>query len=383
MSVLPDDVDRSLTMKPLAMKRELADFAVSALSRAGFSGRGATLRVIGEDLQWVARVEKVSHVDQVNIEIGIVFQSSPLAGRRDCRVLWSLSDFIGVESDDLARALLPKADYSLAEGESLVRDAIAHLADFVHAHTTLAQVASAYAEGQFAKAFMFEDARELLESVRTEAGLRPGVAELIDLGPMPTDAEAVADPARADRWEQLLSELTAAGDVTDAEAAALLRLFPRDDGDSFGLAWGLVHLIESAPSWPLIGALAAATGPWSRVLRQRASLSDLRAAVVLVADLLVRGDYATVERMTDGRRLSGADLERAVREYGRTLAPLPQEALTSLDVDEVLGSEPARYAVVIDLWTQEEGRSDLSLELELEERSNGAYDVSIQDLHVL
>lgn len=101
--------------------------------------------------------------------------------------------------------------------------------------------------------------------------VRPSVRELIQLGPLPTDAESEEHPVRAGRWEQLVGELFSAGDVTDAEAAELLRLFPRDDTDSYGVAWTLVHVVESAPSWPLSEAIAGASGPWSELLKQRAS----------------------------------------------------------------------------------------------------------------
>lgn len=47
------------------------------------------------------------------------------------------------------------------------------------------------------------------------------------------------------------------------------------------------------------------------------------------------------------------------------------------------GSEPQAYSVVAPLWTQEEGRSDLSLELTLVDRFSGAYDVEVDSLHVL
>ncbi len=45
--------------------------------------------------------------------------------------------------------------------------------------------------------------------------------------PLPTDGELEAQPARAGRWVQLVGELFSAADVTDAEAAELVRLFPR------------------------------------------------------------------------------------------------------------------------------------------------------------
>ena len=145
------------------MKQELAAFAVTTLRSEGFSGRGVTLRVIGEGLQWVARVEKVGHVDQVNVEVGIVFHSRPLMKRNDCRVLWSLPDFVGVESDEVARALLPPPHHTFEERKELVGEAIIVMSRFVHAHLNIDQIKEAYADGQLAKAFVFKDARELLE----------------------------------------------------------------------------------------------------------------------------------------------------------------------------------------------------------------------------
>ena len=82
--------------------------------------------------------------------------------------------------------------------------------------------------------------------------------------------------------------------------------------------------------------------------------------------------------MTRGRRLSTEDLQRAVDDYGRVLVPLPPESLENLDVVQVRDADPSTFSVVIDLWTREEGRSDLTLELELVDRFNGAYDMSIQ-----
>lgn len=146
------------------MKDELARFALKRLRERGFSGRGATLRVIGSDLQWVAQVEKVGHVDQVNVELGIVFATEPPGNRVQCRVLWSLANVPGVESDDVARAFMPTAGYSLEEREGLVGDALDTAAEFVQAHLSRDDLATAYREGNFGRAFVFKEAKDLLEA---------------------------------------------------------------------------------------------------------------------------------------------------------------------------------------------------------------------------
>lgn len=68
----------------------------------------------------------------------------------------------------------------------------------------------------------------------------------------------------------LLSDVVREGAVTVAEAASLACLFPEDDSDCYGVVWTLVHLVESAPGWPVDGALDEIDGPWAEVLRQRA-----------------------------------------------------------------------------------------------------------------
>jgi hypothetical protein len=42
------------------------------------------------------------------------------------------------------------------------------------------------------------------------------------------------------------------------------------DDDCFGLAWTLLHLIESTPGWPLPAALPDLRNEWVRRLRERA-----------------------------------------------------------------------------------------------------------------
>jgi hypothetical protein len=111
--------------------------------------------------------------------------------------------------------------------------------------------------------------------------------------------------------------------------------------------------------------------------------SAFTTAVRIAVDLLVRGEYAVIESMTHGHRLSATELRRAVEDYGRHLVLPPEDEWTHLDVVGITGSEPAAYHVVVDLWTAEEGRSDLSLELQLEERYPGAYEVEVLGIHVL
>ncbi len=55
--------------------------------------------------------------------------------------------------------------------------------------------------------------------------------------------------------------------VTDEEAVALATLFGPDG--CYGLAWFVLHLIETAPGWPLEDASKNSHPRWRAVLRQR------------------------------------------------------------------------------------------------------------------
>jgi hypothetical protein len=100
----------------------------------------------------------------------------------------------------------------------------------------------------------------------------------------------------------------------------------------------------------------------------------------LVRDL-ADGRFAAIE--TDGRagRLTAAELSSAVRVYGRTLLPLPEQAVQLIEVypSDV---EPRACSLDVPLWTVEEGRSDLTLSL-MAIRDGDKYRLRISDLHVL
>ncbi len=101
-----------------------------------------------------------------------------------------------------------------------------------------------------------------------------------------------------------------------------------------------------------------------------------------VVHLLVAANYEQLEELTSGTRLTAADMARVIREYGRVLIAPPEHAYEDLDVVQVRNASPARWSVRMSLWTVEEGRSDLSLELTIIECPTG-YAVELDDIHVL
>jgi hypothetical protein len=106
------------------------------------------------------------------------------------------------------------------------------------------------------------------------------------------------------------------------------------------------------------------------------------AIVKSVVDLLVAGKYEQLEKLTAGTRLNADDMAGAVREYGRVLVAPPEHTYEGLDVVQVRNASSPRWSVRMSLWTAEEGRSDLSLELTVMEIGRG-YAVEVDDIHVL
>jgi len=100
--------------------------------------------------------------------------------------------------------------------------------------------------------------------------IRPEVQLLVGMGPMlDEDSE---DLVWFEQFQQVVEKISAP--VTDDEATMLLNIFGPDG--CFGLAWAVVHLIETAPGWPIVDALISATGIWADELRDRCRRSGLR-----------------------------------------------------------------------------------------------------------
>jgi len=70
-----------------------------------------------------------------------------------------------------------------------------------------------------------------------------------------------------EHWQKLFEDILPP--ISPEEAASLATLFPSTDDDCFGLAWSLLHLIESCPEWPIQEVLENGSGPWIDRLRRR------------------------------------------------------------------------------------------------------------------
>lgn len=98
---------------------------------------------------------------------------------------------------------------------------------------------------------------------------------------------------------------------------------------------------------------------------------------------LVSGDYTAIERRSRGVRLKADDLREAVETYGRTLRALPESAYPEIDAIKVNRAGPPTWSITVPLWSEEEGRSDLTLECSVIDRGVQELDIEIDNLHVL
>ncbi len=97
--------------------------------------------------------------------------------------------------------------------------------------------------------------------------MRKEVEKLLSLGAFPAEAATTADQVKL--VEQAVAAIHAP--VTDDEAVELVKLFGPDT--YFGLAWTLLHLVETAPSWPIESCLPSSSQlEWIVFMRQRAKL---------------------------------------------------------------------------------------------------------------
>ena len=108
-----------------------------------------------------------------------------------------------------------------------------------------------------------------------------------------------------------------------------------------------------------------------------------RLTVEHISKLLEQEQYAELEVISRGIRLSAKKMQTAIETYGRKLVPLPEGAYQDSDIIEVLGTDPKKWSVNVALYMESEGRSDLLLSLTFFESSTRFYKIEIDDIQVL
>jgi hypothetical protein len=107
---------------------------------------------------------------------------------------------------------------------------------------------------------------------------------------------------------------------------------------------------------------------------------ELASAIEALVGDLAAGRFDAVENSGRAGRLTADDLSRGLAEYGRTLVSLPPDWQRFAERYDVRSTDIV--AIDVTLWTAEEGRSDLTLQIEAR-RDGEDWSLAISDLRVL
>jgi hypothetical protein len=108
----------------------------------------------------------------------------------------------------------------------------------------------------------------------------------------------------------------------------------------------------------------------------------LRATIFEIAGQLARGEYGALVQQCARSRLTSEDMRNVIHDYGRKLVCPPGNAYDDLDAVPVKNAALPTWSVRAPMWTEEEGRSDLTLDLTITVGSDKPV-VEFDDLHVL
>lgn len=94
--------------------------------------------------------------------------------------------------------------------------------------------------------------------------MRQEIRNLVQMGPFPDETSTSKE--RVGQYEKLLQSVSPP--VSNEEARALTKLFGVDG--FYGLAFTMLHLVETAPNWPIAECLNDIDNEWIKELRERA-----------------------------------------------------------------------------------------------------------------
>jgi hypothetical protein len=97
----------------------------------------------------------------------------------------------------------------------------------------------------------------------------------------------------------------------------------------------------------------------------------------LVVNLLVAGEYQALENMTQGMFLSAEDMRAVVEAHGHQLIRPLDSAYDDLEPKFVGGADQPTFDVAFYLWSADEGRSRLRLDLRFVERDGRNHRLQI------
>lgn len=80
--------------------------------------------------------------------------------------------------------------------------------------------------------------------------------------------------------------------------------------------------------------------------------------------------------------LTSGEIQDSIKSYGGKLSMPPEKEFTNFEIVEVNDISPKLWDVRFSLWTIEEGKSDLTIVLDVEESSEEDYIIRLRDILV-
>lgn len=114
-----------------------------------------------------------------------------------------------------------------------------------------------------------------------------------------------------------------------------------------------------------------------------ATLVKLILTIKKIVELLVAKKYQELEQLCGSVRLTAAEIDQAICDYDAVLVLPPDSDYENIDAIEITGASPRSWSIRYDLWTEDEGRSDLSLEATLIETDQEIMGVELDNIHVM
>jgi hypothetical protein len=108
---------------------------------------------------------------------------------------------------------------------------------------------------------------------------------------------------------------------------------------------------------------------------------EIRSIVIDLLVLLADGDYPSVMERSGGAGMTSRELQEIIRDYGRKVIAPPAD-YACISIVECEATAVPTWSVEADLWTAEEGRSDLTLSMTIAFGPHGPA-IQIDNLHVL
>lgn len=107
----------------------------------------------------------------------------------------------------------------------------------------------------------------------------------------------------------------------------------------------------------------------------------IRPVVHKLVSMLTHGQFEDVIASCTATRLSAMELRDALSEYKMTFIVPPIDAYEGFDIHRLNNLDTPTWSVRAPLWSIEEGRSDLEMQLTVQDLS-GSWSIELDSVHV-